>query len=332
MQTLSYTTFDGLPRTTHVADCKFVGGVGLGYSIESDGRVSVSNCTFRANNSMGKYGVVYGCDMNDCVMESNTNGNGIAYKSYLVNCRVMCNTGIAVNDCELKDCFVETNTTASAIVKDCNMERCVVRGNTITTRFDSGVDICSTYCGHTNVNCLIVDNAYISEYGPILKNKVLVNCTIVDNNAANRNWGRPIDMCALWNCVLWGNKLGSTLCDVRTKTKEGGTYSMSLTNCVFVTSDLNAMDIAADGTVMHEGIGNCRQLSMTALKLVDEPNGDYTPKTRSPLYGTGCEDAWILSLVGSKDFAGNARVFGEGIDIGAYESQINKPGMKFILR
>jgi len=39
-----------------------------------------------------------------------------------------------------------------------------------------------------------------------------------------------------------------------------------------------------------------------------------------------------LSLTGDRDVAGNPRVFAGGIDIGAYESQVNKPGFKFVIR
>ena len=33
----------------------------------------------------------------------------------------------------------------------------------------------------------------------------------------------------------------------------------------------------------------------------------------------GCQEPWLLSLLGATDLAGNPRVFGKGIDIGAYE-------------
>ena len=55
-------------------------------------------------------------------------------------------------------------------------------------------------------------------------------------------------------------------------------------------------------------------------------------KTRSAAYDAGCQDPWILSLVGATDLAGNDRVFGGRIDIGAYESQVRKPGAMFIFR
>jgi hypothetical protein len=99
-----------------------------------------------------------------------------------------------------------------------------------------------------------------------------------------------------------------------------------------VASDIDAAEIAPDGTVLTEGFGNCRKVSKAALKLADEPNGDYVPTYRSVLYNAGCSEDWILALSGMKDLAKKARFFGEGIDIGAYECQDLPPGLVFSIR
>lgn len=287
---VSDVTFDinGGSRQSRVADCTFIGGIGSAIRcIDATETLYVSNCTVRSVSGKG-YGIVAGCDLTDCTLESNTN--------------------------------------KLHIVMDCNMNRCVVRLSTLTEK-NYSVDYSTTIYSRTNANCRIESNGYVSgAYGALLRKKVMVNCTIVDNNALNSNFGRTIDNCALWNCVLWGNRLGSTPRDVRIA------YSMVFTNCVFVSSDLDVADIGADGTVTHDGFGNCRQIAKSALKLLDEPNGNYTPTTRSPLYNKGLADDWIVNLVGDKDLAGNQRVFGKGIDIGAYECQLNPPGFVLSFR
>ena len=318
--TVNYATFNGTPRTTRILDGTFYGNSGTGAGIyvrAGVGNVPTSNCVFRRSSGSS---TVSGGEMTDCVIEHNSSANGVA-ESTMKDCIVRWNQGMAANGSDMEDCIVEANTNGADIVKDCNMMRCVLRDNVVTTRYASGIDSCTTVAGKTNVNCRIENNRFGSEYGAILKSKVLVNCTILDNDAANGNWGRPLDTCALWNCVLSGNRIGSTRRDVRINTKEGGKYSIWMTNCFFVASDFAAGEIGADGTITHDGFDNCRQISAEQLRFMDAANGDYTPHHRSPLHDAGLRDDWILSAIGAMDLAGKSRLVGEGLDIGAYESQ-----------
>lgn len=286
---------DSIPLTSQIVDSVFSGNTGAGSGFYSNANlVFVSNCVFIQNK-----------------------GDTTAFQG------------------DIKNCLFNFNTNSAGVVGNSAMERCVVRNNAVKNRYATAIDYCDNPAVVlTNVNCLIEGNCFVEEYGKILYRKAYVNCTVIGNHMPNGgNYGYLSRDCIFWNSVLFDNRISpSKKFDVRTMTMEGNSIAVAMTNCIFETSDVIADVIGADGTVTHDGLGNCRQLLKAALKLADEPNGDYTPTRRSPLYGTGCEDAWILSLVGSKDLAGNARVFGEGIDIGAYESQINKPGMKFILR
>ena len=298
VETVSYTSqYTGTQRTTQVKNCTFTGnnGAGSGFFAKSTaaGLMPVSNCVFRLN--LGGNTAVRG-DMKDCIFESNTNSIGV--------------------------------------IRNSSMERCVVRNNAVMNRYATAIDYCDADTTVlTNVNCLIESNGYLDEYGKLLYRKAYVNCTIVGNYMPNGgNYGYPSRDCVFWNCVLFDNKIStSTTRDVRTMDKDKNPLTVCMTNCVFATSDLAAGSIGAGGAVTHDGLGACRQLAKAALKLVDEPNGDYTPTTRSPLYGTGRADDWILSLVGDKDLAGNQRMFGGGLDIGAYECQLNKPGAMLIV-
>ena len=284
-------------RKSSISDCEFYNGKGAPVynHLSPSMLVAVSNCVIATNINNGDNGVLHGCDMKDCIVEDNSSSNYILY--------------------------------------DCCMERCTVRRNNVSSN-SNGIDFRSDSASVlTNVNCLIQSNGFVNgAYGAIVNGKVLVNCTIVGNNAVGSNWGRIIDKCALWNCVMWDNKIGSSFRDVRTKKIEGGRYTLSLTNCVFMASDIDAAEIAPDGTVLTEGFGNCRKVSKAALKLADEPNGDYVPTYRSVLYNAGCSEDWILALSGMKDLAEKARFFGDGIDIGAYECQDLPPGLVFSIR
>jgi hypothetical protein len=68
------------------------------------------------------------------------------------------------------------------------------------------------------------------------------------------------------------------------------------------------------------------------MKFEDAANGDYTPKYRSAACNAGCNEPWLLELAGLTDLAGNPRVYGDRIDIGAYECQKHAPGAVFTVR
>ena len=290
---VDYTTWSGIPRTTQISGCTFSGNNVAVHSAPAK-IVSISNCVFRFNS--GGHTVWHG-DLVDSTIECNTNGTGVVGNSA--------------------------------------MNRCVVRNNAVRNRYASGIDYCETDAVHyTNVNCLVESNGYLDEYGKVLLNKSYVNCTIVGNYMPNGgNYGYLERGCTFWNCVLFDNKIStSTKRDVRTMDKDKNPLAVCMTNCMFATSDIAAGSIGVDGAVTHDGLGNCRQLAKSELKLVDEPNGDYTPSTRSPLYDKGLADDWIVDLVGYRDLAGGRRIFGGGLDIGAYECQLDKPGMMLIFR
>ena len=115
--------------------------------------------------------------------------------------------------------------------------------------------------------------------------------------------------------------------DVRAHTVDGD-LTLVMTNCVFGRAD-KYTTLDANGYVTNAGVANTRRV--TNMRFADAANGDYTPTTRSPLYGAGCQEPWLLSFVGATDLAGNPRVFGKGVDIGAYECQKLKPGTMLLV-
>ena len=102
-----------------------------------------------------------------------------------------------------------------------------------------------------------------------------------------------------------------------------------MTNCVFGKAD-SYTKLDSNGYVTNAGVANTRKVD--DMRFVDTAKGDYTPKKRSPLCNTGCQEPWILSLVGESDLAENPRVLGARIDIGAYECQDYKSGVMLLIR
>lgn len=293
---LNYTTFNGTPRKSLVSGCGFVSNSGPGSGVYMSNsavwNVPVSDCEFRFNSGST---TIQGADMTNCVVECNTN--------------------------------------SSSVVRNSSMYGCTVRENAVPDRYADGIDCCDKGVVRTNINCLVAGNRYLDEYGKILSRKTLINCTILDNYMPNGgNYGHTSSVCSFFNCVLAGNRVSaSTASDVRVHDLNG-ISAVCMTNCVFTASDIAAEYVGADGTVSYEGLGACRKLDRTALKFTDESAGNYTPRYGSPLRDAGHGADWLLSLVGGADLAENARVYGGGVDIGAYECQYTPPGMVFSVR
>ncbi len=226
-----------------------------------------------------------------------------------------------VNGCDMTDCTFTGNTRVSCLIYNCNLTRCLVADNTRMSGGDT-FDKCSPSGAYTNVNCVFIRNTD-SGYGHLTVGKILVNCTYAENiNVAGGNYGGFIKTCPAWNCLFAGNKIGGNRRDIRYQYL-GSTADLALTNCVIsATYD--------DVSENFSGLANCR--ITTQIKVADEANGDYTPTTGSPLYDKAAQDAWILSLVGDRDLAGNRRVFGDRLDIGAFECQEFPPALKIIVK
>ena len=284
------------------------------------GATAVVDSTFTGNTAVGNGGAIHvnsgaACAVTNCTFTGNKfTGNANSYKG-----------GVA-NGATLVDCTI-TNNTSATVLYNCNLDRCVVADNVTANAGESGIiDIAGTVGAYTNVNCLFRGNVMTS-YGRLAKGKVMVNCTIVGNDCqGGANYGYICTPdCSLWNCVLSGNKIGNQYYDIRPIYGQVSltTNALDMVNCVFVGSQ--------NGVDEHwEGLVNCKKVA--DVRFADAANGDYTPKTRSPLYDAGCQEPWLLSLVGETDLVGNPRVFGAAIDIGAYECQKMKPGAMLQVR
>ena len=287
--------------STEILDSRFVGngltnwGHGSAiYNVDSLG-APISNCLFTAN-------------------DATSGGSGVIYRG------------------NLYDCVVTNNVRACEIFYDCNLSRCYVADNK-GTEAGYSIDSVSSAHAYTNSSCIFFNNIQ-ENYGIISSRKAIVNCTYIGNvTHGGANYGDICSNCRMWNTVLNENyqnksKDSSSWCDIRAHTLNGDS-PLVMTNCVFGKAD-SYTTVDANGYVTNADVANTRQVA--DMKFADAANGDYTPTTRSPLYDAGCQEPWLLSLVGDKDLGGNRRVFGKCVDIGAYECQLNKPGLMMILR
>ena len=289
-----------ITNETMITGAKFIGNTlnayGYGsavYNKASSGLVKISDSTFAANNV------------------TNFTGPGVVYKG------------------DLHVCTITNNIRAGSIFSSCDLDRCYVADN--LTKANQGV-VDSGDGANLNVNCVFKDN--VNEgYGHISHGKRIVNCTYIGNViTAGANYGGICTKCQMWNTILYDNYLRADKdayynSDVRAHNANGD-LTLVMTNCFFGKCDSYTL-LDASGFVTNNGCASTRKVA--DFKFENASGGAYTPTIRSPAYDAGCSEGWLLALAGLKDLAGNERVFGAAIDIGAYESQKRKPGVMLIV-
>ena len=295
-------TWSGFSDTTEIRDCSFTGNMlsawGHGSAIYGTASlgVPISNCVFTANDTPG------------------IGGSGVIYKG------------------NLADCVITNNLRIEQILYDCNLVRCLVANNT-TTGNSAHNDYSSTAGAYTNVNCIFLNN-FQQNYGHVTSKKVIVNCSYIGNISNNGgNYGGICTRCQMFNTLLFdnwtdGSKTSQYARDIRAHDTNGD-LPLVMTNCLFATCDTN-VTLDAAGFVTNDGVANTRKVA--DMKFEDAASGNYTPKYRSPASNAGCQEPWLIELAGLKDLAGNPRVYGDRIDIGAYECQKHAPGAVFTVR
>lgn len=140
----------------------------------------------------------------------------------------------------------------------------------------------------------------------------VINCTAVKNNVPGLGGGIAFQTtnaggvtAAVSNCIAWGN------------TSRDDDYGIGNENIRFGSSTDGALE---DKVTISAVI--CPQATVSPSAITDNPKftdyagGDYTLQEGSPAIDAG-DDPPIAGY--DKDLAGNARIVGDAVDIGAYE-------------
>ena len=262
-------------------------------------QIDITNCNFSNNTALVKFGAVGIGQADDDLAIMNVNIN---------NCEFADN--IADNYCGLR--LYGSSLTFSVL-------NCIFSGNEAISYAAGGGF--SGNCTGEIMNCLITDNTAATGGGDWNSggfsvwseaNVNFVNCTFINNSAA---YGAGLTVggggeATITNCILWGNSFdqigfgewnnaGGTLivnyCDV-----QDGIDS------IFVTplSNLDWGDGNIDDDPLFMGTGN----------------HPFMLQDLSPCVNAGIPDITGLNLP-ELDLAGNTRVYGGRIDMGAYENQ-----------
>ncbi len=285
------------------------------------------DCIISDNDTQNKGGGAHSARLMNCLLANNScvNHGAGAYGGVLIDCMVISNRadrlGGGVCDATLTNCVIRDNValTHGGGAYGGNMYSCVVTNNIAyqsgggaynvtfyeseiianeSTQNGGGAYYCNLY------NCILANNVSSSSSGGAHRGQ-LENC-LVYGNRANGKGGGIVNAIAR-NCTIYGNSCGisggGAYADLENGLSIGTNY-----NCI-VYGNSSAVDPEIDVSIPSF---NCYTNDPHFIRA---EAGDFRLRYNSPCINAG-NNAYVTNTV---DFAGNPRIVGETVDIGAYE-------------
>ncbi|HNW68553.1 MAG TPA: T9SS type A sorting domain-containing protein [Bacteroidales bacterium] len=296
---------------------------------------SISHCYFNDNHLLyasGKGGALYAATnsfleiiVSYCSFEANTitttNSEGGAF--YSGNNNIFANNRFRYNDCT-------KNGGAACVSSGTQFQNCTFEQNHAT---NGG----AIYSSNTNLvisNCLFNNNSSNTKGGAVYTTSSgckIINCTLVGNNSGEGGAVYGNSNLMMFNAIVWNNAA-----DIDSQISSGISCLYSAVQDVLMsgTGNLNiSADNAAD--VQFVNPATVIGLPMTAQDSLEIATADYTINGLSVCRESGSTSNLQLSgyMFPETDLAGNPRIDGENIDMGAYEKQclIETPELQYIV-
>ena len=292
----------------------------------------LNNCTLSTNSANGCGGGTYSSTLMGCTLAGNQGyGGGGDYGGTLSNCVLSGNVawvqGGGAESASANNCSFQSNVCLSYFgggAQWCMLTNCDLTGNSSGLYGGGASD--STLC-----DCIVTNNS--AHYYGGVSWCTAYNCVISHNSAYYGGGGAGFG--ALYNCLVsynsaqvgggaWGSVLNN--CTVVSNSASvgygGGVCNGTLNNCI-VYYNLGAYEPNYDGGMTlnyccttpapGNGIANFTNEPL----FVDIVGGDLRLQPNSPCINAD-QDAYISTAT---DLAGNPRIVGGKVDVGAYEFQ-----------
>lgn len=272
----------------------------------------VQNCIIKENGTTSSYvdggGIAFkyaAVKLQNCLIEGNTGKNGGG---------VYCEKG-KVEDCMIIDNYAHNGSVVpptgatggwgGGIFNNAGVvSNCIIKNNKAKS---AGGGFMVRVPASEFYNCLVVGNT--APYGGGVsfdgrstntKGAKIYNCIIADNISTTSGGGIYFtnDGQAAINCIFWGNKKNDDLLSMEITSGKKG---CEINNSVI---QKNSGEITGTDNIMLENRSD-----------VFDAEGSYLQAKNF----VGIDKGVAVATIPATDLAGNARIFGRGIDIGAYE-------------
>jgi len=284
----------------------------------------LNNCTLTHNSASAYGGGALDAQLNNCLISSNNApfGGGVE-GGYLNNCTLIGNSatsrgggadGSDSPQAILSNCLLIANVAGDGGgASQCTLNQCTLLQNTNNSGARAGGGAFNSILN----NCLVISNSTGSSSGTGggTYDCALTNCILANNTAGTYGGGaygfsQGIESSTLVNCTVTAN----------TASSGGGVYNCTVDNSIlfynnggdyYSSTSQYPLNYCCTAVLATNGF---RNITNTPL-FVSSNNFQLQPN--SPCINSG-NNAYVST---STDLAGNPRIVGGTVDIGAYEYQ-----------
>jgi len=267
------------------------------YYLTENYGVTFSNCTFENNSTSGATGGIF-------IGKSEDDESSI---------------DITIDNCKIAGNFADRRSGLYVLGDNhFDVSNCIFIDNEATT-YSAGASF--SYSNGRISNCLFISNIAATGGGNWNAGGVsvwsganvdFVNCTFADNTAA---YGAGLcvgssGIATTTNCIFWDNSTNQIALD--DYNNQGGTLTVDYCDVQYGIDSVNVGSLST----LYWGIGNIDNHPL----FTGTGEHPFSLQDASPCVNTGTPDTTGLSLP-DLDLAGNTRIYGGRIDMGAYENQ-----------